>query len=221
MAVKVVGLGAGGHAKVVIEILRSHEAYELIGLLDPKPELHGKSVLDVPVLGGDDLLPVLKRDGVCHVFVGIGSIGDTRPRQYLFELALQHGMKPVHALHPKAIVSPSAVLGEGVTIMANTVINACARLGVNVIVNTGAVIEHDCIIGDHVHIATGALLTSTVKVGTGAHIGAGATVRQCITIGEGAIVGAGAIAVKDVPPHAVVVGVPARPVLKPKPFTPH
>ena len=210
MGVKVVGLGAGGHAKVVIEILRSHKSYELIGLLDPKPELQGESVLGVPVLGDDDLLPVLKRDGICHFFVGLGSIGDTRPRQCLFELALQYGMKPVDAVHPQAIVSPSAVIGEGVTIMAGTVINACARLGVNVFVNTGAVVEHDCVIGDHVHVATGAQLASTVQVGTGAHIGAGATVRQCITIGEGAIVGAGAMVVKDVPPHTVVVGVPAR-----------
>ena len=212
MAVKVVGLGAGGHAKVVIEILRSHRSYEVIGLLDPKPELQGKSVLDVPVLGDDDLLPALKSDGICHFFVGLGSIGDTGPRQRLFELGLQHGMKPVDAVHPQAVISPSAVLGEGVTVMAGAVINACANLGVNVIVNTGAVVEHDCVIGDHVHIATGAQLASTVQVGTGAHIGAGATVRQCISIGEGAIVGAGAVIVKDVPPHAVVVGVPARPL---------
>jgi len=212
MGVKVVGLGAGGHAKVVIEILRSHKSYELVGLLDPKPELQGETVLGVPVLGDDDLLPVLKRDGVSNFFVGLGSIGDTTPRQRLYELALQHGMKPVDAVHPQAVISPSAEIGEGVTIMAGAVINACARLGVNVVVNTGAIIEHDCVVGDHVHIATGAQLASTVRVGTGAHIGAGATVRQCITIGEGAIVGAGAVVVKDVPPHTVVVGVPACPL---------
>ena len=208
--VKVVGLGAGGHAKVVIEILRSHKSYELIGLLDPKPELQGRSVLGVPVLGDDDLLSALKRDGICHFFVGLGSIGDTRPRQRLFELALQHGMKPVDAVHLQAIISPSAELGEGVTIMAGTVINACARLGANVIVNTGAVVEHDCVIGDHVHIATGAQLASTVQVGDGAHIGAGATVLQCVRIGENAIVGAGAVVIRDVPPGVTVVGCPAR-----------
>lgn len=212
MGVKVVGLGAGGHAKVVIEILRSHKSYALMGLLDTKPELRGKSVLGVPILGDDDLIPVLKRDGVCRFFVGLGSTGDDRRRQRLFELALQHGMKPVDAVHPQAIISPSAELGEGVTIMAGAVINACTRLGENVIVNTGAIVEHDCVIGDHVHIATGAQLASTVRVGTGAHIGAGATVRQCITIGEGAIVGAGAVVVKDVRPHTVVVGVPAYPL---------
>jgi sugar O-acyltransferase (sialic acid O-acetyltransferase NeuD family) len=210
MVVKVVGLGAGGHARVVIEILRPRKSYELIGLLDPKPELQGKSVLGVPVLGDDDLLPILKHDGICHFFVGLGSIGDTRPRQRLFELALQYEMKPVDAVHPQAIVSPSAELGKGVTIMAGAAINACARLGVNVIVNTGAIVEHDCVIGDHVHIATGAQLASTVQVRNGAHIGAGATVLQCVRIGENAVVGAGTVVIQDVPPGVIVVGCPAR-----------
>ncbi len=210
MGMKVVGLGAGGHAKVVIEILRSHGSYELIGLLDPNPELQDRSVLGVPVLGDDDLLPALKREGIRHFFVGLGSIGDTGPRQRLFELALQYQMKPVNIIHPQAVISPSAVLGEGVTVMAGAVINACARLGVNVIVNTGAIVEHDCIVGDHVHIATGAQLASTVRVGKGAHIGADATVLQCVHIGESALVGAGAVVIRDVPPGVTVVGCPAR-----------
>ena len=210
MAIQVVGLGAGGHAKVVIEILRCHDSCELIGLLDPKPGLQGKSVLGVPVLGDDNLLPALKRDGVCHYFVGVGSIGDTRTRQRLFELALQHGMKPMDAVHPQAIISPSAEPGEGVIIRAGAVINACARLGVNVIVNTGAIVEHDCVIGDHVHIANGARLASTVQVVNGAHIGVGATVLQCVRIGENALVGAGAVVIRDVPPGVTVIGCPAR-----------
>lgn len=210
MATKVIGLGAGGHAKVVIEILRFYNSYELTGLLDPKPELKGRNLLGMLVLGSDDLLPELKRDGIDHFFVGLGGIGDTGPRRRLFELALEHGMKPIDAIHPDAVISPSVVLGEGVTVMGGAVINACASLGMNVIINTGAVIEHDCVVGDHVHVATGARLASSINVGSGSHIGAGATVLQCTRIGENAIVGAGAVVIKDVEPGAVVVGVPAQ-----------
>ena len=210
MATKVIGLGAGGHARVVIEILKTDSHYELCGLLDPDQRLHGTNVLGVPVLGGDGLLPTLKQEGISHFFVGLGGSKDTRPRRRLFELALARGLKPVDAIHPRATISPSAVIGAGVTVMPGAVINACVSVGMNVIINTGAIVEHDCLVSDHVHIATGARLASTITVGAGAHIGAGATVKQGVTIGEGAVIGAGAAVVKDVAANTVVAGVPAR-----------
>jgi len=207
---KVVGLGAGGHARVVIEILQCGNIYEIAGLLDSRPDLQGKNVLGVPILGDDDMLPELMREGVEHFFVGVGSVGDSAPRRNLFEKAVGLGMEPVSAVHPQAVVSPSAELGTGVTVMAGAVVNACARLGMNVIVNTSAVVEHDCALGEHVHIATGAKLAGGVQVAAGAHVGAGATVLESINIGEDAVVGAGAVVVRDVAPAVTVVGCPAR-----------
>lgn len=208
--VKVVGLGAGGHAKVVIEALRCDAAYELVGLLDPDIRLQGGQVLGVPVLGDDSLLAGLAQQGVRHFFVGVGAVGDMAPRRRLFEYGLQQGLAPISIIHPRATVSPSAVLGSGITILAGAIVNAQARIGKNVIVNTGAVVEHDCMIGDHVHIATGAKLASTVQVGDGTHIGIGASIRQCICIGRDVTVGAGAVVVGDIADGVVAVGVPAR-----------
>lgn len=208
--IKVIGLGAGGHAKVVIDILRRVGDYELVGLLDPKEDLWGSEIEGVKVLGGDPLLPELFGQAVTHAFIGLGSVADTYPRQRLYEAARRHGFQIVRAIHPQSVVSATASIGHGPTIMPTSVVNAGATLGDNVIVNTGAIVEHDCVIGDHVHLATGARLCSTVQVGEGAHIGAGATVRQVIRIGEGAAIGAGSVVVKDVEPGTVVVGVPAR-----------
>jgi UDP-perosamine 4-acetyltransferase len=207
---RVVGLGAGGHAKVVIDILRLSGGVEVIGLVDPKPELWNVAVAGVPVLGGDDMLAVLSQEGVSHIFIGLGSVGDMQPRQRVYERALGAGFQIVPAIHPRSVISQSAILGIGPTIMAGAVINADARLGDDVVINTGSIVEHDCLIGNHVHIATGATLASTVNVGNGVHIGAGATIIQEITIGEGAIVGAGATVIRDVDPWTVVVGVPAE-----------
>lgn len=208
--VRVIGLGAGGHARVVIEIMRLGNDYELAGLLDLRRGLWGSEVLGVPVLGDDSILPELYSKGVRHAFIGLGGTGNTRPRQRLYELARGLGFEIVAAIHPRAVLSPSAQIGHGPTIMAGVVVNTAARLGDDVIVNTGAIVEHDCIIGDHVHIATGARLASAVRVGDGAHIGVGASVRQSSHIGKRAIVGAGAVVVDDVPDNVVVVGVPAR-----------
>ena len=208
--VRVIGLGAGGHAKVVIETLAAMGGFETAGLLDPRRELAGTSVLGVPVLGDDELLGRQYDDGVTHAFIGLGGSGDTGPRRRLYELARSHGFQIVSAVHPRAVVSPSARIGAGASIFAAAVVNADATLGEDVIVNTGALVEHDCRIGDHVHVASGARLASGVTVDEGAHVGLGASIVQGVRVGAGSIVGAGAVVVRDVEPGVLTVGVPAR-----------
>jgi UDP-perosamine 4-acetyltransferase len=205
-------LGGGGHARVIIDCIREFGLAEIAGVLDPGSSLQGRRVLDVPVLGGDDLLGGMATGDLTHFVVGLGGVGDNRPRRRLFELGCSFRLNPLTVRHASAMISRWAEIGPGCQLLAGTVVNACAALGENVIVNSGAIVEHDCVVGDHVHIATGARLTSTVRVGTGAHIGAGATVRQSIRIGEGAVVGAGAVVVKDVAAGVVVAGVPALPI---------
>jgi sugar O-acyltransferase (sialic acid O-acetyltransferase NeuD family) len=205
----VVGFGAGGHAKVVIEILRSMLTYEIVGLLDTRIE-RGANVLGVEVLGDDSMMAELKQRGVEHAFIGVGTVGDAQPRRELYEKVVSFGFQIVTAIHAAAIVSLTAQIGAGPTIMAGAIVNANAVLGDNVIVNTGAIVEHDCVIGDHTHIATGARLAGGVHVGASSHIGIGAVIRQEISIGEGATVGAGAVVVRDVPAGKTVIGVPAR-----------
>jgi sugar O-acyltransferase (sialic acid O-acetyltransferase NeuD family) len=207
--IPVVGFGAGGHAKVVIEILRSMREYEIVGLLDARIEPRA-NVLGVEVLGDDSSMAEIKQRGVEHAFIGVGTVGDAKPRRELYQKVVGFGFQIVPAIHAAAIVSTSAQIGVGPTIMAGAIVNADAVIGDNVIVNTGAIVEHDCVIGDHVHIATGARLAGGVHVGPGSHIGIGAVVRQHIKIGEGAIVGAGAVVVRDVPDFKTVVGVPAK-----------
>lgn len=207
---RVVGFGAGGHAKVVIEILRCLQRYEIVGLLDREKDLWGTEVLGVPVLGDDSLMSELMGSGILHAFIGMGTVGDTRARRHLYEKVSSFGFQLVPAIHPTAVVSPSASIGAGPTVMAGAIINANARLGNNVIVNTGAVVEHDCLIGDHAHIATGARLAGGVHVGRSTHVGLGALIRQKIRVGEDAIVGAGAVVVRDVADGKTVMGVPAR-----------
>ena len=207
--IPVIGFGAGGHAKVVIEILRSMREYEIVGLLDTRIEPR-TNVVGVEVLGDDSLMAELKGRGIEHAFIGVGSVGDTTSRQQLYEKVVGAGFQIVTAIHERAVVSLTAQIGVGPTIMAGAIVNANAVIGENVIVNTGAIVEHDCVIGDHTHIATGARLAGGVQVGPGSHIGIGAVIRQEIKIGAGAIVGAGAVVVRDVPAGKTVMGVPAR-----------
>jgi UDP-perosamine 4-acetyltransferase len=207
---QIIGLGAGGHVKAVVEILRSCGGHEIVGLLDPNRQLWGTGIAGASVLGDDQLMPELYAQGIRGAFIGVGGVGDTAPRRRLYEEACRQGFEVVSAIHPQAVVSPSVRIGKGATIMAGAVINAEARLGDNVIVNTGAIIEHDCMVESHAHIATGARLAGGVHVGEGAHVGLGASVRQGVRIGRNAVVGMGAVVLEDVPDEVVVAGVPAR-----------
>lgn len=207
---EVIGLGAGGHAKVVIEMIRLNGLYSVVGLLDQDASQTGSEVDGVKVLGDDSLLPELFARGVTNAFIGIGTVGFTTKRHDLFVMLRAVGFTLVSAIHPSAVVSKHATLGDGVTIMAGAIVNPGSRLGNNVIINTGAVVEHDCEVGDDTHIATRACLAGGVKVKSGVHLGAGAIVRQNIEIGANAVIAAGAVVVKDVPDNVVVMGVPAK-----------
>ena len=203
-------LGGGGHARVLIDCLRWQGDVQIKGILDEDLNRWGQLIMDVLILGGDNLLPELVQGGVDAFVVGLGGTANNQPRQRLFEWGLTCGIKPLTVIGPNSYYSSYAEIGPGCQLMPGSIVNAGARLGQNVIVNSSAVVEHDCVIGDHVHIATGAKLASTVHVGDGAHIGAGAVVRQCVEIGSGAVIGMGAVVIDDVEPDTVVAGVPAR-----------
>lgn len=210
MVTPIIGVGAGGHAKVVIEILRLAGAYEIVGLLDTNSSRWGTEVLGVRVLGDDSRLSELYDQGIHTAFIGLGTTKSSQQRTKLYGQVRNAGFEIAASIHPQALISSSAKIGHGPTIMAAAVINSSAVLGDNVIVNTGAIVEHDCVVANHVHVATGACLAGAVRVGEGTFIGSGAIVKHGISIGGNVVVGAGAVVVNDVPDNVVVIGVPAR-----------
>lgn len=207
---KIVGLGAGGHARAVVELFQMAGEHEIIGMLDPRRELWGTDLGGAPVLGGDDLLAGLKDKGAQAVFLGVGTRAETTERIRLHQFARDLGFRFVSAIHPTAFVSRSASVGEGVTIMPGAIVNAAATLGDNVIVNTAAVVEHHCQVGDHVHLATGVKLAGGVSIGAGSFVGINAAILPGVRVGERAVIGAGAVVTRDVIDNAVAVGNPAR-----------
>jgi sugar O-acyltransferase (sialic acid O-acetyltransferase NeuD family) len=207
---RVIGVGAGGHAKVLIELVRATEKYEIVGLLDRDKRLWNLEVLGVPVLGDDDLFADLLAAGIRYAFVGVGGTGDNEPRKKEYGSLIEAGFELAQTIHPVSSVSVNSKLGSGVMIASGAIVGPSTHIGNNVIVNTGAIVEHGCTIDDHVHIAPGSVLAGGVAVGCGTHIGAGAIVMEGLTIGRMTIIGAGAVVTRDVPDGVVAVGTPAR-----------
>ena len=164
---------------------------------------------NLPIIGDDSAISAYSNDAV-ELVNGLGSVGDTALRASIYYKFKKLGYGFRQVIHPVAIIASDCILGEGVQVMAGAVVNTGTKIAENSIINTGAVVDHDCVIGSHVHIAPGATLSGGVQLGDGSHIGTGATVIQGISIGRNALVGAGAVVLKDVPPGAKVVGVPAK-----------
>lgn len=206
---KLVVFGAGGHAKVVIDIIEQQGSYEITGLLDDDPKYQGQRVFGYPVLGTRADLPVLISAQLHHAVV---AIGDNTDRAAVARHLDQLGWRLASAVHPRASIGRGVNIGPGSVVMAGCVVNADAYLGAQVIVNTGATVDHDCRIEDNVHIAPGCHLCGNVGVGRGSLLGAGATVTPGVRIGSKAIVGAGSTVIHDVADEARVSGSPARPL---------
>lgn len=206
---RVVVIGAGGHARSVLEAMRDGPL-EPAACTDPHPALHGMLLDGVPVVGGDELLPDLLRDGISGAVVALGAVGDNTARARVFDEITAIGFALPVVRSRAARVATTARLGAGSVILAGASVGAAAQIGRNVLINTGAIVEHGCVIGDHAHIASGATLGGDVVVEERAHVGLGAVVCQGLRIGAAALVGAGAVAVRDVRAGACVIGVPAR-----------
>ena len=165
---------------------------EIEGLLDDNP--------DVTELMGYKVL-----HGVNDVSSLIISIGNNRIRKMIAERLETRFEK---AVHPSAIMSPSANVGDGTVVMQGAIVQACAEIGKHCIVNTGASVDHECVLEDYVHVSPHSTLCGNVHVGEGSWIGAGTTVIPGVKIGKWSVIGAGSVVVRDIPDGVVAYGNP-------------
>lgn len=202
-------LGAGGHAKVLLALARA-AGLNVLGVCDPElAQQGGGQWRGIPVLGGDEALEALDPT-IIGLINGLGQLVGSSGRRKIFERLKAKDFRFPMLVHPAAWVDDSAVLGEGVQVMAGSVIQADAAVGPNSIINTGACLDHDCCLGAHVHVAPGATLCGSVRVYDRAFIASGATVIQGLTIGEDAVVGAGVVLTRDLAARQILVGPAAR-----------
>jgi len=201
---RLIVIGAGGHARVVVDVARA-AGFDPVAALDPGSV--GSLCNGVEVVGGDDAAERLFAEGLGQAVI---AIGDNRVRVELGQRLEAIGFGLPLVSHPSAILSSSARIGDGTVIMPLAVINASAMVGRLVIVNTNAVVEHDCQIGDGAHIAPGSRLGGTVSVGCCALIGIGSVIRPESSVGAFAVIGAGSTVIGDIDGDCVATGSPAR-----------
>jgi UDP-perosamine 4-acetyltransferase len=208
MTPPVIVIGAGGHARVLIDALQ-RAGVPVLCATDVDPLKRGQSVLGVPIAGDDETIAT-HSPGTVLLAIGLGAVGKDDARRAAFERFARDGYRFATVIHPAAVVAADVTLLDGAQVMAGAVVQTGSRIGRNAIVNTGACVDHDCRVGDHAHIAPGAMLSGSVEIGDGTLVGTGACVIQSVRVGAGSIVAAGAVVVRDVPDRACVMGIPAR-----------
>lgn len=190
-------LGAGGHAKVLLSLIKALEL-PLLGVSAPELDSSGVDFWrGVKVLSKNDLNDMSPNTVALVNAIG-RRVGDSNHRQKIFEKFKTQGYYFPALVHPWAYVDPTAILKEGAQIMAGSMIQADVCIGQNVIINTHALVDHDSVIEDHVHIAPGAVLCGNVHIAKGAFVACGASLSQGIHIGEDTVIGAGVSIVRDV-----------------------
>ena len=186
-------IGAGGHAKVIIELIE--ESGDIIKeIVDNNPELTewmGYSIIQM-------------QQSDCPIII---AIGNNRIRK---RIAMESKNNFGKAIHTKSNISKRCFIADGTVVMAGVSINSEVAIGKHCIINTNASVDHECLIADFVHIGPNATLGGNVTVGEGTHIGLGSSVIQGISIGKWVVIGAGTVIIEDVPDFAVVVGVPGK-----------
>jgi len=204
----IVVVGGGGHARVVLGILNKLKSYRLVGYTDLKD---CGVLLGVPYVGSDAALETLSaRSGMLNAVLAVGQIGLGHVRAELWGRLQSYGLQFPLIVSPGAIVNEGVSAEKGSVVMDGAVVNVGARLGRGAIVNTNSTVEHDVVLGDWVHVAPGATLSGGVRIGQFSMLGAGATVIEGVEIAAGCIVGAGATVVRDLKEPGTYAGCPAR-----------
>tara|TARA_B100001093_G_scaffold514741_1_gene589475 strand:- start:2409 stop:3041 length:633 start_codon:yes stop_codon:yes gene_type:complete len=205
--INIVLVGAGGHAKVVQDLVEQENEHRIVGCLDSDQKKWGSTLCGMPILGGDsDCKAIIKEHEVEGFIVTVGNV---QIRKKLFKSMFELGLKPVTVVHPQAYVASTATIGAGTVVLAQSVVQVESVVGENCIINHAASIDHECAVGDHSHIAPGVNIAGAVNIGESVFIGIGSSVIQCVSIGAFSNIGAGSVVVGNIPGNCLAYGCPA------------
>ena len=207
MAKKIIIIGAGGHCRTVISILRYYKDFKISAIADRDDSTLGEKIDGVTIEYSWKDIAKIYKNGIHYAAI---AIGDNRERENLFKALSEKGFTVPTLVHPSALIEKNAVVGEGSVVCMGAKIGPDVRIGENCIIYTGTILDHEAHVGKHVFIAPGCAIAGRVKIGDGSFIGIGSNVKEKVSIGKDVTIGAGSVVLEDIPDGEKVGGVPAK-----------
>lgn len=190
-------IGGGGHAKMCIDIINKIKDFNIVGIIDHESKV-GQSVLDVSIIGTDQDLKRLFKEGVKSAVVGFGALNNPKSRSEKYLQLKKIGYDIPNLIHPSAIIENSVSMGEGNQVMSGAIIGSGANIADNCIINSGSIISHDSVLKDNVHITPGGTLAGSVHIGENTIIGMNANIFIGVKIGKDVVISNGLNIINDI-----------------------
>ena len=212
---KILIFGAGGHAKVIVDIIEKQKEYNIVGFIDEYIDIN-TNILGYKVLGKiSSLNEIIISYKAYGGIIGIGS-NSTRSEIRKKIYKTNPDFKFINCIHPNSILGKDTSLGEGNVVMAGVIINSLSTIKNHCILNTNSSVDHDCLIFDFASIAPGVTIGGNVTIGTYSHIGIGSNIFHNVTIGNNCIIGGGSLICENTQENSIYYGSPAKFIKKHK-----
>lgn len=200
-------LGGGALAREIAGwISHSEGARALVGYCDDTGETDlSKSPYNVTYLG-----PLMTMTAKTHSHRLVLAINDPVSRAKVGALIESRGVSLSSFVHSTVIISPSAVIEDGVILLPYSIVSANAFVSKGVCINVHCSVGHDARVGQFCTLASHVDLMGWVAIGDRVFLGSGSRVLPKIVVENDATVGAGGIVMRRVRAATTVYGFGAK-----------
>ena len=195
---QVIIYGGGGLSKMIIEHVRVMGAFQIVGIIDDRIPA-GTDIIGCKVIGDSNMLAGLYKEGIRTAFNSVGGIGNFLVRLKVFQTLAKAGFNCPVLVHPTAHIDPSAILEQGVLVLAKSYVSGNARVGMGSLINNSVVVSHDNVLGSCTNVSPGAMLAGDVVLEDFVQVGMNATINIGVKVGTRSIIGNSATIKADVP----------------------
>lgn len=200
-------VGAGGHARIVLNIFLKNNEYNIIEIIDTYKKYENEKINGIEIKKVDTIKKYLETKKEKYIFL---AIGDNIKRKTIYQDLKSYNFKFANCIHSSALIETNVNIGENTFIGAGSILGADVEIKDNVIINNGVIICHETVVGKHSHIAPGTNIAGRVSIGEKTFVGIGSDIVDKLKIGNNVTIGAGSVVLNDIDNNKKVAGVPAR-----------